>query len=55
MAAGSAVPRFQLTSERLAAALEQVVSDGARRHAAADLGEKMRSEDGVDRVRLLFR
>lgn len=41
------IPRKQLTPERLAAAIHRSVSDQAMRQRAADLGTKIRAEDGV--------
>jgi sterol 3beta-glucosyltransferase len=41
------IPRRQLTAERLAQAIQQAVSDTGMRQRAADLGEKIRAEDGV--------
>jgi UDP:flavonoid glycosyltransferase YjiC (YdhE family) len=36
-----------LTVERFAAAIETAVSDSGMRHRAAELGSKIRQEDGV--------
>lgn len=41
------IPRKQLTAERLAAAIQTAVGDRTMRQRAADLGEKIRAEDGV--------
>ncbi|MCU0507581.1 MAG: glycosyltransferase [Anaerolineae bacterium] len=41
------IPRKKLTVERLAAAIEQAVSDGGMRSRAAEIGAKIRAEDGV--------
>ncbi len=41
------IPNSQLTSKRLAKAIEQVVSDPKMRQRAAELGENIRTEDGV--------
>jgi sterol 3beta-glucosyltransferase len=41
------IPRKQLTAERLAEAIRRAVSDQAVRQRAADLGAKIRAEDGV--------
>ena len=41
------IPRQQLTAERLAQAIQQAVSDSAMRQRAADLGAKIRAEDGI--------
>jgi sterol 3beta-glucosyltransferase len=44
------IPRKKLTAERLAAAIEQAVSDPAMRGKAAEVGAKIRAEDGVARA-----
>jgi sterol 3beta-glucosyltransferase len=41
------IPQRQLTTSRLAAAISAAVNDQAIRQRAADLGERMRAEDGV--------
>jgi UDP:flavonoid glycosyltransferase YjiC (YdhE family) len=41
------IPRRQLTTERLVAAIERVISDTAMRERAARLGERIRAEDGI--------
>lgn len=41
------IPRKQLTVERLAAAIQQAVTDPAMRQRAAALGRTIRAEDGV--------
>jgi sterol 3beta-glucosyltransferase len=41
------IPQKQLTAERLAAAIDQAVHDTGMRQRAADLGERIRAEDGV--------
>ncbi|HEY9641209.1 MAG TPA: glycosyltransferase [Coleofasciculaceae cyanobacterium] len=41
------IPRKQLTAERLAQAIQTAVGDRTMRQRAADLGAKIRSEDGV--------
>jgi sterol 3beta-glucosyltransferase len=41
------IPRKQLTAERLAQAIQTAVGDRVMRQRAADLGAKIRSEDGV--------
>lgn len=41
------IPRQQLTADRLAQAIQTAVSDPLMRHRAADLGAKIRSENGV--------
>lgn len=46
----SPIPRKQLTAERLAAAIEVAVTDAGMRRRAADLGAKLRAEDGVARA-----
>jgi UDP:flavonoid glycosyltransferase YjiC (YdhE family) len=48
------IPRSQLTAERLANAITQAVTDQMIRQRAADLGEKIRAEDGVgEAVRII--
>jgi sterol 3beta-glucosyltransferase len=49
------IPRKQLTVDRLAAAIHQVVTDRAMQQNAADLGAKIRSEDGIVHVAALIR
>lgn len=41
------IPRQQLTAERLAQAIQVAVSDRTMRQRAADLGRKIRTEDGI--------
>jgi sterol 3beta-glucosyltransferase len=41
------IPRAQLTAERLAAAIETAVTNQSMRQRAAELGAKIRAEDGV--------
>lgn len=41
------IPRKQLTAERLAQAIQTAVGDRTMQQQAANLGEKIRSEDGV--------
>jgi UDP:flavonoid glycosyltransferase YjiC (YdhE family) len=41
------IPRAQLTVERLASAIHTAVTDEAMRRRAAELGMKIRAEDGV--------
>lgn len=41
------IPRQRLTAERLAEAISQAVSDAAMHRRAAELGAKIRAEDGV--------
>lgn len=41
------LPRRKLTADRLAAAIDRAVSDSAMRRAAADLGARIRAEDGI--------
>lgn len=41
------IPRKELSVERLAAAMQQVVSDAEMRRRAAELGQRIRAEDGV--------
>lgn len=43
----SPIPRRRLTRERLAAALRRCLDDGGLRTRAADLGARIRAEDGV--------
>ncbi|WNZ43606.1 glycosyltransferase [Leptolyngbya boryana CZ1] len=43
----SPIPRKDLTAERLAKAIQQVMNDAAMRQRAADLGTKIQAEDGV--------
>lgn len=43
----SPIPRRRLTAERLAQAITQAVSDEAMQQRAADLGAKIRAEDGI--------
>jgi UDP:flavonoid glycosyltransferase YjiC (YdhE family) len=48
------IPRPRLTVEKLAAALDELLHDGALRAAATPLGEQIRAEDGVaEAVRLI--
>jgi sterol 3beta-glucosyltransferase len=48
------IPRKKLSVERLAAAIRQAVEGEAMRQNAAELGKKIRSEDGVgNAVRLI--
>lgn len=42
-----AIPRKKLTAERLAVAIGEAVSNSEMRHRAAELGERIRTEDGV--------
>lgn len=44
------IARKKLTAERLAAAITQAVSDPGMRKRAADLGQKIRTEDGIGRA-----
>ncbi len=44
------IPHKRLGADRLAQAIEQAVSDEAMRARAADLGERIRAEDGVARA-----
>ena len=41
------IPRKELTSKRLATAIQRMITDRPMRQRAADLGEKIRSEDGI--------
>ena len=42
-----AIPRKQLTADRLAQAIQQAASDQGTRQRARDLGERISSEDGI--------
>jgi sterol 3beta-glucosyltransferase len=44
------IPRKQLTVERLAQAIDRAVTDPLMRQRAADLGAKIRAEDGIGNV-----
>ena len=44
------IPRKKLTAERLAQAIQTAVTDQAMRHRAAELGAKIRAEDGIARA-----
>lgn len=44
------IPGKQLTVERLTAAIREVATDDAMRRRAADLGARIRAEDGVSRA-----
>ena len=44
------IPRKKLTADRLAQAIQTAVTDQAMRQRAADLGAKIRAEDGVARA-----
>jgi UDP:flavonoid glycosyltransferase YjiC (YdhE family) len=44
------IPRGKLTSERLAHAIQQAVTDEGIHERAASLGEKIRAEDGIARA-----
>jgi UDP:flavonoid glycosyltransferase YjiC (YdhE family) len=44
------IPRKNLTAERLACAIQRAVNDQGMRQRAADLGRKIRAEDGVARA-----
>lgn len=52
--AGPSIPYTQLNAERLAAALTNTLSDSSYRQAAAELGEKVRAEEGVKKARRLI-
>ena len=41
------IQRKELTAERLATAIQRMITDRPMRQRAADLGEKIRSEDGI--------
>ena len=45
-----AIPRKQLSAERLAQAIQTAVTDPAMRQRAADLGATIRAEDGIARA-----
>jgi sterol 3beta-glucosyltransferase len=47
---GGTIPRPRLTAERLAAAIGRAVGDPGLHRAAADLGARIRAEDGVGRA-----
>lgn len=49
------IPRAKLTAERLAAAIQVTIDDGEIRRRAAELGFKLRAEDGVGRAIEAFR
>jgi sterol 3beta-glucosyltransferase len=49
------IPRKQLTAERLTAAIHQAVTDRAMQKCAADLGAKIRAEDGIPNVVAIVR
>ena len=44
------IPRKQLTADRLAQAIQTAVTDQAMRQRAAELGTKIRAEDGIARA-----
>jgi sterol 3beta-glucosyltransferase len=44
------IPRAKLTSERLASAIQQAVTDKGMHERAASLGEKIQAEDGIARA-----
>jgi sterol 3beta-glucosyltransferase len=48
------IPREKLTVDRLTAAIQTATTDGAIRRRAAELGQKIRAEDGVGRAVQLF-
>jgi UDP:flavonoid glycosyltransferase YjiC (YdhE family) len=41
------IPRAKLSADRLAQAIQAAVTDTAMRQRAADLGAKIRAEDGI--------
>lgn len=51
----ASIPRKQLTAERLAAAIHQVVTDRTMQQRAADLGAKIRAENGIAHVVAIVR
>lgn len=44
------IPRKHLTADRLAQAIKMAVTDRTMQQRAADLGAKIRSEDGIARA-----
>jgi sterol 3beta-glucosyltransferase len=44
------IPQWELTAERLAAAIRAAVTDEGMRRRAEELGAKIRAEDGVARA-----
>lgn len=44
------IPRKKLTAERLAQAIQTAVTDQTLRERAAELGAKIRAEDGIARA-----
>jgi sterol 3beta-glucosyltransferase len=52
--AGPPIPYLELTAERLAAALDDTLSDRRYRDAAAALGRRVRAEHGLARARTLI-
>ena len=46
----SPIPQWKLTSKSLAEAIKTAVSDHGMRQSAAELGKKIRVEDGVGRA-----
>ena len=52
--AGAVIPHAQLSAEKLAAALTRTLSTPRFAHAAAQLGEKIRAENGVQTARMLI-
>jgi UDP:flavonoid glycosyltransferase YjiC (YdhE family) len=44
------IPHKSLSMARLASAISQIVSDGEMRRRAAELGQRIRTEDGVARA-----
>jgi len=44
------IPRKQLTADRLAQAIQTAVTDGAMQRRAAEIGAKIRAEDGIARA-----
>jgi sterol 3beta-glucosyltransferase len=49
------IPRKQLTVEKLAQAIDRAATDPVMRQRAADLGAKIRAEDGVGRIVAIVR
>lgn len=49
------IPKKHLTAEKLAQAITQAVSDAEMRHRAADLGQKIREENGLTQAASLVK
>jgi sterol 3beta-glucosyltransferase len=48
------IPVKNVDADRLTAAITQATTDEAMREQAADLGERLRQEDGIGRTAELF-